>query len=54
MSDITLPDCPKCDAVNTLKAFRSDVNGLKWTTCSCCSAIVLIDADNRIVHVAAK
>ncbi len=46
-----LPDCPKCDAVQTLTVFRSDTRGLKWAHCSCCSAVVLLDPEDRILHV---
>ncbi len=48
------PDCPRCDAKSTLEVFRSDTRGLKWAVCSCCSTTVLLDSENRILHVGTK
>lgn len=46
----TLPDCTECDSAGTLKVIRADVRGLKWCYCDCCSATLLLDAENRVVH----
>jgi transposase-like protein len=47
---MSLPDCPSCDADQSLQVIRSDTNGLKWCLCSVCAKTVLLDAKNRIVH----
>ncbi len=46
-----LPDCPRCDAANTLEVFRTNERGEKWAMCSCCSSLVLLDTENLIQHV---
>lgn len=48
------PDCPRCDAANTLKVTRADTHGLRWLYCDCCSATVLVDKDGRVLHVSAR
>ena len=48
---IPLPDCPHCDAANTLKAERSEPRGVRVCECSCCSAIVRVNVGGAIVHV---
>jgi hypothetical protein len=56
MIPIPVPDvdCPRCNAASTLAVFRADTKGSKWTECSCCSAIVLLNAQNQVSHVAQK
>lgn len=49
-----LPDCPRCDARETLEKIRADHKGSVWAYCTVCSATVLLDAEGRIVHVSAK
>jgi hypothetical protein len=45
-----LPDCPTCDAVQTLKHIRADFRGHRWVYCDCCSKTHLLDADGRVLH----
>lgn len=48
---MTLPDCPSCDAAQTLEAIRSDTRGAKWCLCSCCGKTCLVDANGVVVHL---
>lgn len=50
-SQRNVPDCPKCNAADTLKVHRSDTRGQRWCYCTCCSKPVLIDAEGHILHV---
>ena len=43
-----LPDCPSCDAANSLKPIRGDGPSV-WCECSCCSKQCLVK-DGRVVH----
>jgi hypothetical protein len=45
-----LPDCPRCDACESLELVRSDVRGLRWCACSCCGKETLLDAEGRVLH----
>lgn len=48
-----LPDCPRCDAAGTLAAVRAEPRGVKVCECSCCSAIVRVNADGAVIHAIA-
>lgn len=48
-----LPDCPTCKSAQ-LEVFRSDTRGAKWAECAGCNAVVLLNADNEIVHVKSR
>lgn len=45
-----LLDCPRCSAANTLTAVRSEPRGVRVCECSCCNAVVRVNADGEIVH----
>lgn len=48
-----LPQCPRCDCTDSLQVIRRgrDENlGNRWCECWGCNAVVLINADNEIVH----
>lgn len=44
------PDCPQCDASDTLEPERSEGRGVMVCVCSCCAAVVRVNADGAIVH----
>lgn len=46
---MTLPDCPNCDANQTLSAVRADRHGLRWCECSCCGLTALVNAAGVVV-----
>ncbi len=46
--DMTLPDCPACDAVRTREAIRGD-GATIWCTCTCCSKVCAVKG-GRVVH----
>lgn len=48
---MTTPDCPHCDANDTLKVVRAESRGVRVCECSCCSAVVRVNADGAVVHV---
>jgi hypothetical protein len=48
MSHAALPDCPSCDAAQSLEAIRSQ-GGLIECTCSCCGKTCFVK-DNVVVH----
>ena len=45
-----LPDCPHCDAAQTLEVIRSDTAGRLWVVCSACAKTCLLDAKHRVIH----
>lgn len=45
------PDCPHCDAANTLEAERAEPRGVRVCWCSCCGQRCRVDADGAVVHV---
>lgn len=46
---MTLPDCPSCDAANSLEKIRADDKGCVWTICTVCSKTALVK-DGRVIH----
>jgi len=50
----TLPQCPSCDAVDTLSIERIDPHGVKVCTCSCCAKRCYVAAGGAIVHVESR
>lgn len=48
------PDCPKCDARETLEPYgKPDTFGSQWHVCTCCSITCLVHIDGRILLVRA-
>jgi hypothetical protein len=47
-----LPDCPHCDATDTLKPERVEGAGTIIAVCSCCSKTVRIRADGAVLKSA--
>lgn len=47
---MTLPDCPRCDCHQTLSAVRSEPRGVRVCECSCCSAVVRVNAEGAVIH----
>lgn len=46
---MTLPECPFCDADNTLTPVASDGKGVIVAECSCCSRRCRVNAEGVIV-----
>ena len=44
-------DCPKCDSAASVELIRADDKGQKWAYCQSCSATLLLDPKNRVLHV---
>lgn len=47
---MTIPDCPHCNANDTLVPVEGQGHGGVEYECSCCSAVVLVTADGKIVQ----
>lgn len=49
---MNLPDCPECDAANTLQRYGAEVQGMTWTNCTACAATVLVRIlDSAIIRI---
>lgn len=44
-----LPDCPFCNAADTLTPVNGDFAGSIWCVCSCCARTSLVK-DGRVVY----
>jgi hypothetical protein len=44
-----LPDCPRCDARQTLDPERVAMGGVIVAVCSCCAVVVRVSC-GRVVH----
>ncbi len=47
---IPMPQCPYCDAADTLKAERVEGNGVFVCVCTCCAKQCRVNADGVVIH----